>query len=148
MLASWPVVLSIALALAVPWPTLGDDLRVHQLENEVLRLQLELAAQSRRIDQLERTARNAAVSQPIPGPSQRSDDSPAWLVATNWDRVRPGMSELDVVVLGRPTSVRTKPDGKFHTLFYALELGPTAILTGNVRLDDSGVTDITKPTLR
>jgi hypothetical protein len=31
---------------------------------------------------------------------------------------------------------------------YAMELGPNAVLAGNVRLDESGVSQVTKPTLR
>src|SRR5512145_2558008 len=97
MLARWPVSLSIAVALAVPCPALSDDIRIRQLEGEVLRLQRQLDAQSRRIGQLERTARNIVVSQPTPSASQRGDDSPAWLVTTNWDRLRPGMKALEVI---------------------------------------------------
>jgi hypothetical protein len=59
------------------------------------------------------------------------------------------MKELDVIaLLGRPTSVRTDSDGKTRSLLYAMELGPTAVLAGNVRLSDAGVTEINKPALR
>jgi predicted RNase H-like nuclease (RuvC/YqgF family) len=127
-----------------------DDLRVRQLENEVTRLQRELSAQSRRIDELERTVRNAPVAPRTPAATTpREDGSPAWLVSTNWDRLRPGMKEIDVVaLLGRPTSVRTDADGKRHSLFYALELGPNAVLSGNVQFGAAGVTAINKPVLR
>ncbi len=127
-----------------------DDLRLRQVENEVGRLQRELDAQSRRIDGLERNARAGSVPQtPLSVPQQREESSPAWLVSTNWDRVRVGMKDIDVIaLLGRPTSVRTDADGKAHLLLYALELGPNAVLAGNVRLADSGVTEITKPILR
>lgn len=127
-----------------------DELRVRQLENEVSRLQREIEAQSRRIDELERTARNSAVAPQLPAVApQREDSSPAWLVNTNWDRVHVGMKEIDVIArLGRPTSVRTDDDGKRHTLFYALELGPDAVLSGNIRFSDTGVLEIHKPTLR
>jgi len=128
-----------------------DDLRVRQLENEVNRLQREIEAQSRRIDELERSARDGAVAPRMPAASApREDSSPAWLVSTNWDRVRPGMKEIDVIaLLGRPTSVRTDAtDSNKHSLFYAMELGPNAVLSGNVQLGTSGVTAINKPVLR
>jgi hypothetical protein len=127
-----------------------DDLRVRQLENEVSRLQREIEAQSRRIDELERAAQSDAVAPRLPPVSApREDSSPAWLVSTNWERLRRGMKEIDVIaLLGRPTSVRTDADGKRHSLFYAMELGPNAVLSGNVQLDDSGVTVISKPVLR
>ncbi len=67
----------------------------------------------------------------------------------NWDRLKPGMKEIEVIaVLGRPTSVRTEENGRIHALLYALELGPDAVLAGNVRMGDSGVAEINKPTLR
>ena len=127
-----------------------DDLRVRQLENEVSRLQRAIEAQSRRIDELERTARNGAVAPRLPTvPPPHEDPSPAWLLSTNWERLRPRMKEIDVIaLLGRPTSVRTDADGKRHSLFYALELGPNAVLSGNVQLDERGVTAINKPVLR
>jgi hypothetical protein len=127
-----------------------DDLRVRQLENEVSRLQREIDAQARRIDELERTARNGAVAPRLPpATTPREDSSPAWLVSTNWDRLRPGMKEIDVIaLLGRPTSVRADTDGKRHSLFYAMELGPNAVLSGNVQLDAAGVTAINRPVLR
>jgi hypothetical protein len=127
-----------------------DTLRVRQLEQDIMRLQRELDAQSRRLDTLERTQRNASSGMPAPTPRVRDEDnSPAWLVGTNWDRIRPGMKELEVIaLLGRPTTVRVEDDGKGRAFFYAMELGPNAILSGNVRLGDAGVTEINRPALR
>jgi hypothetical protein len=130
-----------------------DELRVRQLENEVSRLQRELDAQSRRIDELERNTRGASTSALSPAApdvvARSTESSPAWLVTTNWDRIRPGMKDVDVIaLLGRPTTVRTEPDGKTHALMYALELGPNAVLAGHVRLGDAGVSEVAKPTLR
>lgn len=139
----------ILCATGLVWPALADDLRVNQLENTVQRLQRELDAQTRRIDQLERAARTTDLSGLAQRPVPRFEASPAWLIAANWDKVRPGMSERDVTaILGEPTSARADPGGTSRTLFYALELGPTALLAGNVRLGDSGVTEVTTPTLR
>jgi hypothetical protein len=130
-----------------------DPLRVRQLENDVSRLQRELDAQSRRIDELERSIRGASASTLSPAAPdiirQDAESSPAWLVTTNWDRIKPGMKDVDVIaLLGRPTTVRTDPDGKTHALMYALELGPNAVLAGHVRLKESGVAEVIKPTLR
>jgi hypothetical protein len=85
----------------------------------------------------------------VPNVPQRYEESTVWLASANWDRVKRGMKELDVIaVLGRPTSARTDADGKIRVLLYALELGPDSALAGNVRLDDSGVIEINKPTIR
>ena len=142
------------MIIALPWAigfsgaVRSDDLRVLHLESEVRRLERELELQARRIDQLERSARtagvpNASVSEPY------ADSSPAWLVSTNWDRLRPGMKTADVVaLLGRPTSVRTDAQGHARSLWYAMELGPSAVLSGNVQLSDAGVSKINKPMLR
>jgi hypothetical protein len=146
------ILLIAAVALAAPLPVLAqDDLRVRQLENEVLRLQREIDAQNQRIERLESNAR-APGSVPLP-PSvvspRAADSSPAWLVSTNWDKVRTGMKEIDVIaLLGRPSSVRSDKDPPGHTMFYALELGPNQFLTGNVRFGDAGVAEISRPTLR
>jgi hypothetical protein len=141
----------LALFSSLPSANAADEqLRIRQLENEVMRLQRELDAQARRIDGLERSARG--ITQPSAPPSSVSrpaDSSPAWLLTANWDRIRPGMKELDVIaLLGRPTSVRTEDNGKVRALLYAMELGPNSVLAGNVRMGDAGVSEINKPTLR
>jgi hypothetical protein len=148
------LVMSGALALLVVIPAWGQEsLRVRQLENEVSRLERELEAQSRRIEELERSvgaAGRRTISPPPPDVIRRTvDDSPAWLVTTNWERIRVGMKDVDVIaLLGRPTSVREDADGKGHALLYAMEIGPDTVLAGNVRLTESGVAEIHKPTLR
>jgi hypothetical protein len=126
-----------------------DEIRVRQLENEVMRLQREIDAQNMRIERLESSTRTPGVAPPPVSAPRAADASPAWLVSTNWDKLRVGMKELDVIaLLGRPTSVHTNADTKTHTMFYAMELGPNTFLTGNVRFGDAGVAEITKPALR
>jgi hypothetical protein len=72
-----------------------------------------------------------------------------WLTTANWDRVKPGMTALEVfAILGRPTSTRNGDDGRLRLLFYALELGPDKYLSGSIRLDDSGVMEINRPELK
>lgn len=129
----------------------NDNVRIRQLEGEVSRLQRDIAAQARRIDQLEGAVREAqsSVGRASAPVFRRGDDSPAWLVVGNWDRIRPGMKQEEVIaILGRPTSTRSGQDGGTRTLLYALEVSPTAVLAGNVQLDGSGVTRINRPALR
>src|SRR6185295_13019005 len=99
------VLLIAAATLAVPLPALAqDELRVRQLESEVLRLQREIDAQNLRIERLESGARVSGSSPPPVVTSRPADNSPAWLVSTNWDKLRPGMKEFEVIaLLGRPT---------------------------------------------
>jgi hypothetical protein len=127
-----------------------DELRVRQLENEVMRLQREIDAQNQRIERLESSARiSGSMPPPVTVSPRAADSSPAWLVGTNWDKLRTGMKELDVIaLLGRPSSVRTGDNAKTHTMFYAMELGPDQFLTGSVRFSDAGVAEINRPTLR
>ncbi len=142
---------AIVVSLAAPLPAFAqDEYRVRQLENDVLRLQREIDAQSTRIERLESSSRTPGLTPPPVTSSPRAaDSSPAWLIGTNWDKLRTGMKELDVIaLLGRPTSVHTDPDTKTHTMFYAMELGPNTFLTGNVRFGDAGVAEITRPALR
>jgi hypothetical protein len=139
-----------AVLLLASTANAADDLRVRQLENEVMRLQREIDAQSRRIEGLERSVRNDVASRTVPsGPARTADSSPAWLVNANWDRLEPGMKELEVIaILGRPTSVRVEENGGARSLLYALELGPEAVLAGSVRMGDSGVAEINRPVLK
>jgi hypothetical protein len=141
-----------AMTLALPLPVFAqEDLRVRQLESDVRTLQREVEMQNQRIDRLESGARSpgAGSAPPAAIAPRAADSSPAWLVSTNWDKLRPGMKELEVVaLLGRPTSVRSDENAKTHTMFYAMELGPNAFLTGTVRFGDAGVAEINKPTLR
>jgi hypothetical protein len=144
-----------ALALlAIAAPVLAqvpvDDMRVRQLEGEVSRLQRELDAQSRRIQMLEQAAQIVSpgvVLPPASGP--HVDRSPAWLVAASWDRIKPGMKVQEVIaILGRPTSTRNADDGKLRLLFYAMEVGQDAVLSGTIRMEDSGVVEINRPVLK
>jgi hypothetical protein len=139
-----------ATLLAAPPPAHAEDeLRVRQLENEVMRLQREIDMQNQRIERLESGSRLSSSPPPVTVTPRAADSSPGWLVSTNWDKLRTGMKELEVIaLLGRPTSVHTDADSKSHTMFYALELGPNSFLTGNVRFGDAGVAEINKPALR
>src|SRR5689334_4587399 len=97
--------------VALPLPAFAqEDLRVRQLESDVRALQRTVDMQNQRIDRLESGIRapGAGSAPPTVVTPRAADSSPAWLVSTNWDKLRPGMKELDVIaLLGRPTSVRS-----------------------------------------
>ncbi len=150
------LIASMVAAVTFSMPALAqlpvDDLRVRQLESEVQRLQRQLDEQARRIQMLEQSARLATTSPQLSAPSNAplvENTSPAWLVPESWDRIKRGMTTLQVIaVLGRPTSARDADDGKGRIFFYAMELAPGALLGGTIRLDDSGVVEINRPVLK
>jgi hypothetical protein len=88
-------------------------------------------------------AAGGATTQP-PGPN----GVPSWLNSADWDRIRPGMPELDVIrILGVPNSLRDAGNGRM-TIFYAVEIGTARFLSGTVTLADRRVVEVQKPALR
>jgi hypothetical protein len=146
---------SIGLAALAVLPIAAfaaDDLRIEQLKQDIAELHRLLREYDRRIDQLEQQRFRAPTQ--LPG---RSADAPAgappgsdkWLTPANWDKVRPGMSEQQVLeVLGYPTSVRqTETDGA-KTLFYTMQVGPSGFLSGRVVIAGDAVREVERPVLR
>jgi hypothetical protein len=150
-IANAVIILAIGNSQAAP----VDDLRVLQLEQDVRELQNQVRQQSRRIDALENTMRQSGVGVAAPPRSSSPAEAKtfevtaAWLKSANWDKVKPGMSEADVVsVLGPPTTSRVSEKGATQTLFYALELEAGGFLTGRVIIADHRVLEIHKPELK
>lgn len=146
--------LAVALA-AVPTAARAqaETLKIQQLEQDVRDLRRTVDVQQRRLDDLERAAGRpggpaaGAAAPRTPAPAS-GRDAP-WLQASNWERVRPGLGELEVVsLLGPPTSMRTADDGRRRTLYYALEIGASGFLGGHVVLDDRRVVSVELPRLR
>jgi hypothetical protein len=151
-----PVSIAIVFAIAsFARPVLADDLKVVQLEQDVRDLKQQVQQQSRRIDALEQELRQArantsgAAKSNIGNEASRSaDPSRTWLNIANWDRVRTGTTELDVIAaLGPPTAVR-KPGGAQQTLLYSLEIAAGGFLVGEVVLSDHRVIEVRKPVLQ
>jgi hypothetical protein len=140
----------ILLLLIVPVMALGaDDARVTRLEQDVRTLQRDLQNLSRQIEQvrLQTTRPGADGRPPPPAPALAAADSPAWLDAAKWQRLRSGMSELEVIsALGPPSSIREQSGTR--ELLYAMEIGSSAFLGGSVRLRDRAVVEVRIPTLK
>jgi hypothetical protein len=135
----------LALVAALPLSATADDLRVSQLEQEIRRLDRQVLALSRRLDEIQRpsftTERPAAPTAAAPPPGTE------WIDAAKWQRLKPGMSELEVIgLLGPPTSMREE-NGE-RALLYALEVGTSGFLGGSVTLRNRAVTRIQAPVLR
>jgi hypothetical protein len=138
--------LPVALLVAPSSTWAADDARVLRLEQEVRTLQRDLLNLARQVDQLRlQSSRPSPNSRPLPPPPAAA--GPAWLDAGKWQKVRPGMAELDVIgLLGPPTSMREQ-DGT-RELRYAMEIGSSAFLGGSVLLRDRRVIEVRLPTLK
>jgi hypothetical protein len=138
-----------ALLACLPFAAMADDLRVSQLEQEVRRLERQVLALSRRLDEVQRPSfgseRRVAPAAGVMAAAPASGDG--WLDAAKWRRVKPGMAELDVIgLLGPPTSMREESGER--VLLYALEVGTSGFLGGSVTLRDRVVTAVQTPVLR
>jgi len=128
----------------------ADEGRLSFLEQEVRNLQRQVQVLSRQLDELrtrpERLDQKSL--EPVGGAGAASAASqPRWVDASLWRRVRPGMSELEVVnALGPPTSMRQE-DG-VRVLLYAMEIGASGFLGGSVKLRDRAVSEVNQPTLQ
>jgi hypothetical protein len=126
-----------------------DTYRLMKVEQDVRNLERQVQTLTRELDDLRQQQSRAGDHMPsarsssaLAGPS-----STAWLEATRWERIRTGMSELEVIgVLGPPTSMRQ--DGDTRVLLYAMEIGSSGFLGGSVEFKDRAVTAVNKPVLK
>ncbi len=127
-----------------------DTYRLMKLEQDVRNLEREVQTLTRQLDELKQQSvrageRSTSATRSATAPETAS--STTWLEAARWERVRPGMSELEVIgILGPPTSMRQ--EGAARVLLYAMEIGSSGFLGGNVELRDRAVSAVNKPTLR
>ena len=148
--------MALAASISIADAAVVDDLRIAQIEQEIRELKQQVAQQARRIETLEMERTQARVF-----PADRSkhlaqsdrdrqaDEPSKWLRASNWEKIRSGMSELSVIeTLGPPTTLRKSDDGSRQTLFYAMELGAGSFLTGRVTMAGGKVVDVEAPKLK
>jgi len=142
------VALALCLLLSPIAVPAADDLKVAQLETDVRDLKREVQEQSRQLDELRRQLARTGSRETAPLPSATpANSSDAWVDAARWQRLRAGMSELEVIsLLGPATSMRGEKSDR--VLLYALEIGSSGFLGGSVRLRDGVVVEVQKPTLQ
>ena len=129
--------------------TAADDYKVIKLEQDVRRLEQQVRDLSREIADLRRHAGTPAISAPREQEKPAPSTAPLWLQAKNWQRLRVGMTELEVIdALGPPTSTRGAGDGTARMLFYALEIDTGSFLGGSVEVRDRRVVEINTPVLK
>lgn len=142
-------VLAVLLLGAPVWSAAADALQVAQIEQDIRRLQQQLQEQARQIEALRlQLLQRAPQPGPLPSaPPPPPPAQPAWLDASLWMQVRPGMGELEVIaLLGPPTSMRSADNGR--VLLYAMEIGASGFLGGSITLRNGVVTEVQIPRLR
>ena len=137
-----------AVMLAAPLPaTSADDFKVSQLDQDLRDLRRQVQEQQRQIESLRTQLAHPGAPVPSRPAAAPAPDPTAWVDASKWQRIRPGMSELEVVsVLGPPSSMRSQ-DGA-RVLLYAMEIGSSGFLGGSVTFRDRVVTEVQNPVLK
>ncbi len=126
----------------------AEDFRVMRLEQDMRTLERHVQTLQRQITELQRHLRSGDVDVPLRSDRPMTSQSDVWLDAGAWDRLRPGMSELQVIeILGRPTALRPDAQGR-RAMLYTLEIGTTGFLSGSISFDAGEVVEIQRPTLR
>jgi hypothetical protein len=129
----------------------ADELKTTNLQQDVLELQRLVRQQQQHIEALERQAgsRPPVSTTAAPGVARTTEVPANWLNGSDWERVRPGTSELEVIrILGVPSSLRKSADGVQRVLYYALEIGTGGFLSGSVTIADHKVVAMEKPTIK
>lgn len=126
-----------------PKPEQKGDPEIAKLVKEIDDLKQLTADQDKRIADLEKTVKMlqallVPVPKPIPAPT------PAWTSASNWNLIKAGMSEAQVVdLLGPATRVQSVTDSR--TLFYEPDPRSSSTLSGSVTLKDDRVIAMSPP---
>lgn len=124
----------------------ADDPRFSYLEQEIRNLQRQVQVLSRQLDELRNRPDRPALKFAAPMEAVPTATLPRWVDSSLWKKLRPGMSELEVISsLGAPTTMREE-DG-VRVLLYAMEIG-SGFLGGGITLRDRAVVEVRQPTLQ
>ena len=127
-----------------------DTYRLMKVEQDVRNLEQQVRTLTRQLDELRQQSTRAGErpsSATRTAAASAAASSTAWLEASRWDRVRVGMSELEVInLLGPPTTMRQEGDER--TLLYAMEIGSSGFLGGSIAFRDRAVSEVHKPVLK
>jgi hypothetical protein len=139
--------LLLALLLLPIVASAADDPRTSFLEQEVRNLQRQVQALSRQVDELRTRPDRPELQESGLHEVAPAASLPRWVDASLWRRLRPGMSELEVIgSLGPPTSMRE--EGGARVLLYAMEIGSSGFLGGSVKLRERAVVEVLQPALQ
>lgn len=137
----------LTLLLICTWRiAAADDFRVIKLEQDLHNLENQVQDLARQVADL-KSQLTLSASQPRSSVRGTAPAAETWLVANNWGRVRPGMSEAEVIgILGVPTTARSEEGAR--VLYYAMEIGRSGLLGGRVSLRNGRVMEVNRPQLQ
>lgn len=145
-----PFATLLLIACIVQQPVLAapiDEFRLSDIEQNLRDLQTTVREQARQITELQRQSGSKSITSTSSNANSSAGD-PRWLNSAGWNRLKPGMTELQVIeLLGPPTQHRSADRSTQH-LLYALEIGRSGFLSGRVVLTDGKVTTIERPSLK
>lgn len=123
-----------------------DEFRLSDIEQNLRTLQSQVREQARQIAELQRQSGQRITPSNVPPRTDTSNER--WLSLANWNRVKPGMTELQVIeVLGTPSAQRVANDNT-RQMIYTLEIGSSGYLSGRVLCKDGKVSGIEIPSLK
>jgi hypothetical protein len=126
-----------------------DEFRISDIEQQMRNLQSTVREQARQIAALQQRDGRSNNTPSTNATATAADNSKQrWLSVSNWQKLKSGMSELQVLeILGAPTQIRNDTDGN-RQLLYAMEIGRSGFLSGRVVTQSGAVKAIELPTLR
>lgn len=143
-------VVALLLLLGQIAAAADDPFRVIKLEQDMRNLERQVQGLSRQVEELKQQLTRAGERSTAPARSSArpaAASSTAWLDAANWERLRVGMTELEMIsLLGPPSSMRQ--EGEERILLYAMEIGSSGFLSGSVGLQDRAVVHVSRPVLK
>ena len=129
-----------------------DEFRVGDLEQKVRNLETASREQARQISELQQQVygnRRPAASESKPASDVPNAGDRRWLTLANWQQIKPGMSEAQVIeLLGAPTQLRVADNDSNRILLYAMEIGSSGFLAGKVVIATGRVTVVEFPALK
>ncbi len=134
------------LAIAAPI----DEFRISDIEQKIRDLETLTREHTRQLSDMQ-LSRTGGKTTPTASSGNTTNGSGElrWVNVASWNRIKPGMSELQVVeLLGTPTQLRIADDKQSRQLLYALEIGRSGYLTGRVSFNQGVVTAVEMPTLK
>ena len=140
---SWPWIGPVSV-----WAAPIDEFRISSIEQELHDLQNAIREQARVLSELQQRGAVGAATMPPTLQAATPNTGQRWLSAASWQKLKPGMSELEVIeLLGPPNQLRADDNGA-RQLLYALEIGRSGFLSGKVLMRDGKVVQIEQPVLR